>query len=385
MLIDFVIVMVGFAASLVVTVLAAHFVSRRLRQRKPPRPVNFDELMPKLNALLKFGEDGASLALVPVALGQPSVLTKTTLRLVKYIDADSSYGLQCAVSIRPGSRFYIPNSGPGSIGNDWPRLADFLAANKVGMTQFKSEPDAHWSDYYHLLRLDFGRNCDAALQFVAFFFGEMLELKPSPFSWQMKGVRLFRRLTGRPVTTLTQRQIADPARQKASQKWPWRRDWDQPRAELVDLHLVVVQALGIAGLCYSLALAGSSWRGIRGDILGLDIAIRSFDLAFMLFFVLGVFGTAILRRAKRVRFPLTAWTIIALVTASHRLMCYVLRLEMAVLMRKPKELFAPENRGFYGLFLKTSLPSSQAMRDITRAITFVGVLTCLAVIYRWQF
>lgn len=384
MLIDFVIVMVGFATSLVVAPLVAHFVSRRLRQRKPPRPVNFDELMPKLNVLLKFGGDGASLALAPVALGQPSVLTKTTLQLVKYIDADGSYGLQCAVSIRPGSRFYIPNSGPGPIGNDWPRLADFLALNKVGMTQFKSA-DAHWSVYYHLLRLDFGRNCDAALQFVAFFFGEMLELKPSPFSWQMIGVRLLSRLTGRPVTMLTRRQIADPARQKALQQWPWRRDWDQPRAELVDLHLAVVQVLGIAGLCYSLALAGSSWRAIRGEIFGLDIAVRNFDLAFMLFFVLGVFGAVILRRAKRVRFPLAAWTIIALVTASQRLMCYALQLEMAMLMHKPKELFAPENRGFYGLFLKTSLPSSLAMRDITHAVTFVGVLTCLAVIYRWQF
>jgi len=373
---DIVIVMAGFWLVAAFLPALAWSVQKKRAQRQ--RVTAIERLLPRLEVLLKFGGDGASLAITP-ATHRPA-----TLKLTKYIRPDGAYGLECLISTRTGSRNFTPGRGAYHGSNDWPRLAAYLSTQRIDLSEFCSPPDEHWSNSYHLLRLEFGKDCQRALQFAFFFFNELLDARDCSFSWKMTGLNWMGRLAGLPVTALSRKQRADTARNEKLEREPWHRGASPPSADLKDLHVILVQVAGLAGFIYSLAFAAPDWPAARFEILGVDIVLRIFDFVFVVVFVMGAFGGAILERAKRFRFPLVALLLSALMNTTHRIMCLVSRFVLLAQKGKLKDYFARENVGLAGMFIKVTVPPAATLRRVGIVVTFSAALACAAVIYRWH-
>ena len=378
MFLDIVIVMAGFWLVAAFLPALAWIAWKEKARAERQRVTAIERLLPRLEVLLKFGGDGASLAITP-ATHRPA-----TLKLTKYIRPDGAYGLECLISTRTGSRNFTPGRGAYHGSNDWPRLAAYLNKQRIDLSEFRSQPDEHWSNSYHLLRLEFGEDCQRALLFVSFFFNELLDARGSSFSWKMTGLNWMRRLVGMPITTLSHKQRADIARTEKLEQKPWHRSGSEPSGDLKDLHLILVQALGLAGFAYSLAFAAPDWPAARFNMLGVDIVLRIFDFVFVVVFVMGAFGRAILERAKRFRFPLVALLLSGFTNTTHRIMCLVSRFILLAKMGKLKDYFTRENVGLAGMFIKVTVPPDAALRRVGLAVTFAALLACVTVIYRSQ-
>jgi hypothetical protein len=375
---DIVIVMAGFWLVAAFLPALAWIVWKEKARAERQHVTAIERLLPRLEVLLKFGGDGASLAITP-ATHRPA-----TLKLTKYIRPDGAYGLECLISTRTGSRNFTPGRGAYHGSNDWPRLAAYLNKQRIDLSEFRSPPDEHWSNSYHLLRLEFGKDCQRALLFVSFFFNELLDARDSSFSWKMTGLNWMRRLVGLPITTLSHKQRADIARTEKLEQEPWHRSGSEPSGDLKDLHLILVQVLGLAGFIYSLAFATPDWSAARFNIFGADVVLPVFDFVFVIVFLLGVLGKAILERAKRYRFPLVALLLAGLVNVTHRIMCLVSRFVLLAKMGKLKDYFARENVGLAGMFIKVTVPTAGTLRRVEIAVTLATLPACVAVIYRWQ-
>jgi hypothetical protein len=375
---DIVIVMAGFWLVAAFLPALAWIAWKEKARAERQRVTAIERLLPRLEVLLKFGGDGASLAITP-ATHRPA-----TLKLTKYIRPDGAYGLECLISTRTGSRNFTPGRGAYHGSNDWPRLAAYLNKQRIDLSEFRSQPDEHWSNSYHLLRLEFGEECQRALLFVSFFFNELLDARGSSFSWKMTGLNWMRRLVGMPITTLSHKQRADIARTEKLEQEPWHRSGSEPSGDLKDLHLILVQALGLAGFAYSLAFAAPDWPAARFNMLGVDIVLRIFDFVFVVVFVMGAFGRAILERARRFRFPLVALLLSGFMNTTHRIMCLVSRFILLAKMGKLKDYFTRENVGLAGMFIKVTVPPDAALRRVGLAVTFAALLACVTVIYRSQ-
>jgi hypothetical protein len=376
---DIVIVVAGFwLVTAFLPVLAWSLNSERKRAARQ-RVTAVPDLLPRLEAVLKFGADGATLAITPVAPGRHE-----ELKLTKYIKPDGAWGLECLISTRFGPRNFTPGRGAYRGSSDWPRLAAYLNAQRIAFSEFRSPVGEHWSNSYHLLRFELGQDCPRALQFVAFFFRDLLDVRTDAFSWKMTGLDWIRRLAGIPVTTLSRKQRADTARAVQLEQKPWYRRSRASSGDLKDLHVILVQVLGLAGFVYSLAFAAPDWPAARFPVFGTEFVLRIFDFVFAIVFVTGAFGRAILVRAKRYRFPLVALLLAAFMETTHRIMCLVSRVFLLAKMGKLRGYFAHENAGLAGMFIKVTVPPDDVLRKASFAVTTIALLACAAAIYRSQ-
>lgn len=361
MFVDVAIVLIAFIVALgagVVTLRPKSLLRRLIR----PRLWTLPELRPQVTQLLNWRAEHASLAVSPRTPGR-SFGVDDTLTLMKYDMATGESGLHCEFPAHLHGASFAPAAGRYSPRSGWSDLAAFISRHKIRISERTSRPDAHYTETFHRIQLDFGSDAEAAADFMEFFFRDMLLLRVQTFTCRRTGIEPLRRLLG-------------------ARWWGALGKFGAPTGDLKDLHLMMVQLLGLTGLAYSLAFAGADWPGIHATILDHPITVRTFDVAFMMLFVWSAFGNVIIRRAKRFVLPISAILLVLLINASHKIMIWAMRAEIAIRTGKPRELVAPESSGFYEHFLASQIPT-RLVRDASVGILLAGALICIATVIRW--
>lgn len=381
MLVDIFIVTVAYALALFAAVLAYCNVPRLKRRLRPSPVKELEVLLPKIKLLLKYGGDGARLIITQVT--EKKFRQVDALKVTKYISSAGDFGLECFIPTRIGGRNFAPG-GNQYTGSDWPMLARFLSEHGIEMTEVRSPLDTHWSDSYHLLRLDFGRDCQMALSFAAFYFGKVFELPTRHFNYEVEDVHLLNRLLRRTISSLSKQQL-EAAQAKGSGWTPWNQSRHEPRAEYRDVYFVIVRMLAIAGILYGLMFAGDHWPAMNLSVSDRELSIPAFDLAFFAIFAASVFGEHVLRRAANsLLMRLLAYAIFLVVQGVHQVTRFAVKVDFLVARGSLRELFAPEEPKLYGMLMYSHLPGQHIVRTIGAGVTALGLLLCAIAIYFWH-